>query len=76
MFTADQQGVIRMTNSISGQCQRLFITHSNIICFALGKEDTILTVGDEDGYLHVYSVETSELLIKKHFFDCVRDFID
>lgn len=65
-----------MTNSISGKCQRLMITHSNITCFALGKEDSILTVGDEDGYLHVYSVETSELLIKRHFFDCVRELID
>lgn len=62
-----------MFNSVTGNCERIFITTSSISCFTLMNDDSLLLVGDENGYLRVFGILNSVLLIREQLFDCVRN---
>lgn len=71
VFTADVQGIIRMINSVTGNCERIFIVKSAISAMCLCDNDTLLMVGDEHGDVFMFDVNRSSLLSKLSLFDCV-----
>ena len=72
VFTADEGGIVRMTNTLTKQCERLFIAKTEITCLTLCNKDYCVVVGGEDGWIYLFSVISSNLLVSLKCFDVVR----
>lgn len=71
VFTADVQGIVRMVNIVTGNCERIFIVKSAISTMCLCDKDTLLMIGDENGDVFLFDVNRSSLLTRRSLFDCV-----
>ena len=71
LISADSQGVIRLTNTLTGECERLFLSNTAISCIALCNNDAILAVGSENGSLSLFDVSSSKCILQQDFFDVV-----
>ena len=71
LITADTQGVIRLTNVLTGECERLFLSNPSISCIALCLNDSVLAVGSENGSLSLFEISSSKCVLQQDFFDVV-----